>query len=142
LAAPSSLQDLDERECAGRCVLGLTSCQALERGRRRVGGSAMVDVVVSGVLQSTDEGSCVKEEQERLLLDATNARTEVDVVKVNGERLEGVGAVRIFVNQDQGHWSQRSGASQKRASGPGSLVLQPCRNDREAGESGELGKIL
>jgi hypothetical protein len=82
LAALSSLQDLDERECAGRCVLGLTSCQALERGRRRVGGSAMVEVAVSGVLQSTVEGSCVKDEQERLLLlDATNVRKEVDVVK-------------------------------------------------------------
>jgi hypothetical protein len=93
LAAPSSLQDLDERECAGRCVLGLTSCQALERGRRRVGGSAMVEVVVSGVLQSTDEGSCVKEEQERLLLDATNVRTEVNVVRLmeNDSRVRAVG---------------------------------------------------
>jgi hypothetical protein len=42
----------------------------------------MVEVAVSGVLQSTVEGSCVKDEQERLLLlDATNVRTEVDVVK-------------------------------------------------------------
>ena len=94
MAALSSLQDLDERECAGRCVLGLTSCQALERGRRRVGGSAMVEVAVSGVLQSTVEGSCVKDEQERLLLlDATNVRTEVNVVRLmeNDSRVRAVG---------------------------------------------------
>jgi hypothetical protein len=53
----------------------------------------MVEVVVSGVLQSTDEGSCVKEEQERLLLDATNVRTEVNVVRLmeNDSRVRAVG---------------------------------------------------
>jgi hypothetical protein len=80
----------------------------------------MVEVVVGGVLQSTDEGSCVKEEQERLLLDATNVRTEVDVVKSRWIALES--AVRIFVDKDPGYWSHGSGASRKRASGPGSLV--------------------
>jgi hypothetical protein len=63
----------------------------------------MVEVVVRGALQSTDKGSCVKEEQERLLLDATNVRTDVDIVKSmeNDSRVQ-CSAVRIFVDKVQG----------------------------------------
>jgi hypothetical protein len=75
---------------------------------------------VSGVLQSTVEGSCIKDEQERsLLLDATNVRTEVDVVKSMED--ESRVPSGFLLTRFKGHWSHGSGASRKRASGPGSL---------------------